>query len=78
MVRCNRITRARECLQGVLEESLAKKICKRLGIWSAEANSERESQKVGDNALRSAFLGLVYCLPLLLWKLPILFRSAEI
>lgn len=40
-VRCNQIARARWCIQGELEELLAKGVCKRLHIWLAEASSER-------------------------------------
>ena len=43
------ITRARQCLKNGLKES-AKKICKRLGVQSAETSSERgRVRKGGDN-----------------------------
>ena len=57
-MRCNQITRARQCLKSGFKES-AKKICKRLSkSQQRPAQRERESQKGGDDTLRVHFLDL--------------------
>lgn len=62
--RCNQITKARQCLKSGFKES-AKNFARAARVSRDQSERERESQKGGDNTLRRAFLGLVYCLHLL-------------
>ena len=73
-MKCNQITRARYCLQGELEESLAKQVYKKEAGRLVGRGQFRESPKGGDSALKSAFLGLISPLAKNCPFLPVLLR----